>query len=143
MFPDFVPHTPLSSPKIPFHMRHDLCSKIMRVKLAHNGHDIAALAITFKNGECGVEVTIEWLEGVVEKKKKFGMPYGIFCSQNDAESWGLLPHCIGSMLASRTLKLSLPFTDDLLFLAPSIIPSAIHRQAPFGISCTNHNRGKC
>jgi len=37
-----------------------------------------------------VEVTIEWLEGVVEKKKKFGMPYGIFCSQNDAESWGLL-----------------------------------------------------
>ena len=90
MFPDFVPHTPLSSPKIPFHMRHDLCSKIMRVKLAHNGHDIAALAITFKNGECGVEVTIECLEGVVEKKKKFGLPYGIFSSQNDAESWGLL-----------------------------------------------------
>jgi hypothetical protein len=43
----------------------------MRVKLAHNGHDIEALAITFKNGECGVEVTIEWLEGIVEKKKKF------------------------------------------------------------------------
>lgn len=71
-------------------MRHDLCSKIMRVKLAHNGHDIEALAITFKNGECGVEVTIEWLEGIVEKKKKFGLPYGIFSSQNDAESWGLL-----------------------------------------------------
>ena len=52
MFPDFVPHTPLSSPKIPFHMRHDLCSKIMRVKLAHNGHDIEVLAITFKTGEC-------------------------------------------------------------------------------------------
>ena len=62
----------------------------MRVKLAHNGHDIEALAITFKNGECGVEVTIEWLQGIVEKKKKFGLPYGIFCSQNDAESSSLL-----------------------------------------------------
>ena len=71
-------------------MRHDLCSKIMRVKLAHNGHDIEALAITFKNGECGVQVKIEWLEGIVEKKKKFGLPYGIFCAQNDAESGGLL-----------------------------------------------------
>jgi len=88
-----------------------------------------------------VEVTIEWLEGVVEKKKKFGMPYGIFCSQNDAESSGLLPHCIGSMLASRTLKLSLPFTDDVLFSAFAI-PSAIHRQAPFGISCKNQDRGQ-
>jgi len=62
----------------------------MRVKLVHNGHDIEALAIRFKNGECGVEVTIEWLEGIVEKKKKFGLPYGIFSSQNDAESSGML-----------------------------------------------------
>ena len=35
-------------------------------------------------------MTIEWLEGLVEKKMKFGLPYGIFSSQNDAESWGLL-----------------------------------------------------
>jgi hypothetical protein len=62
----------------------------MLVKLAYNGHDVEALASIFKNREWGVEVTVEWLEGVAEKKKKFGLPYGIFSSQNDAESWGLL-----------------------------------------------------
>ena len=60
------------------------------MKLAHNGHDIEALASTFRNGEWGVHVTIEWLEGILEKKKKFELPYGIFSSQSDAESWGLL-----------------------------------------------------
>ena len=30
------------------------------------------------------------VRSIVEKKKKFGLPYGIFYSQNDAESWGLL-----------------------------------------------------
>ena len=30
------------------------------------------------------------VRSIVEKKKKFGVPYGIFCSQNDAESWAPL-----------------------------------------------------
>lgn len=60
------------------------------MKLAHKGHDIEARGTAFERGEWGVDVTIEWLDGAVEKKKKFGLPYGIFASQNDAESWGLL-----------------------------------------------------
>jgi len=60
------------------------------VKLAHNGHHIELLATTFKNGEWGVQVTIGWLEDLVQKEEKFGLPYGIFPSKNDAESWGLL-----------------------------------------------------
>jgi hypothetical protein len=96
-----------------------------------------------KTDECGVEVTIEWLEGVVEKKKKFGLHTEYSPRKTMLNRGAFLPHCVGSTMVSRTLKLSLPFTDDLLFLAPSIIPSAIHRQAPFGISCMNHNRGKC
>jgi hypothetical protein len=79
------------------------------------------------------------LEGIVEKKKKFGLPYGIFSSQNDAESWGLLA-------ALRWIDAGKPDTEalvaSLLFLAPSLIPSAIHRQAPFGISCNNQDRGQ-
>jgi len=62
------------------------------MKLAHNGHDIEALATTFKKGEWGTEVTIEWLDGIADKKNKFGLPYGIFSSKTDAESWGLLPY---------------------------------------------------
>jgi hypothetical protein len=31
----------------------------MRMKLAYHGHDIDAPAITFKNGEGGIDVTIE------------------------------------------------------------------------------------
>jgi len=60
------------------------------MKLAHHGHDIEAVASKCKNGEWSVEVMIEWLEGIVEKEKKFNLPHGIFVSQNDAESWGLL-----------------------------------------------------
>jgi hypothetical protein len=57
------------------------------MKLAHHGHDIEAVASKCKNGEWSVEVMIEWLEDIVEKEK---IPHGIFVSQNDAESWGLL-----------------------------------------------------
>ena len=60
------------------------------MKLAHNGHDIEVRAIVLERGEWGVEGTIGWLDGAVENKKKFGLPYGIFSSQNDAETWGLL-----------------------------------------------------
>ena len=90
-------------------MGHGLCSKIMRVKLAHNSHDIEALVITFKNGECEIDVTIEWLEDIVEKKMKFGLPYGIFSSQTDAESWALLA-------ASHWIDSGKPHTDLVSFL---------------------------
>jgi hypothetical protein len=79
----------------------------MRVKLTHHGHDIEALASRFANGEWGVEVTVEWLEGIVEKGKKFGLPYGIFPSQNDAESWGLLA-------ALRWIEAGKPDTEALV-----------------------------
>jgi len=81
----------------------------MRVKLSHNGHDIEALAIKFKSGECGIEVIIEWLEGIAEKKMKFGLPYGIFSSQTDAESWGLLA-------ALRWIDAGKPRTELVSFL---------------------------
>jgi hypothetical protein len=74
------------------------------LKLSHTAYDIEALGILFKHGEWGVEVTIECLENVAEKKNQFGLPYGMFRSQGDAESWACLPRRpIGSMLASRTL----------------------------------------
>jgi hypothetical protein len=62
------------------------------MKLAYNGHDIDSVAINSDNGHWGVDVTIEWFEGleyIVEKKRKFG-PYEMFSSQTDAEAWGVL-----------------------------------------------------
>jgi hypothetical protein len=59
------------------------------LKLAYNGHDIEAVATKFKNGDWGVEVTIEWIEDsqeILEKNKKFS-PYEMVSSENDAESW--------------------------------------------------------
>lgn len=96
-------------------MRHDLCSKIMRVKLAHNGHDIEALAITFKNGECGVEVTIEWLEALLRRKRNSACHTEYSVRKTMLNPGPRLPHCVGSMLVRRTLKLSSPFSDESLF----------------------------
>lgn len=72
-------------------MGHNLCSKLMPMKLAYNGHDIEAVATKSKQGDWGVEVTIEWIDSqeLVEEKKKFS-PYEMFSSENDAESWGML-----------------------------------------------------
>lgn len=92
-------------------MRHNLCSKTMRMKLAYNGHDIEAVATKSKQGAWGVEVTIEWLEdsqGIVEKNKKFN-PYEIFSSENDAESWGMLA-------AVRWIDSGKPNTEALVTL---------------------------
>jgi hypothetical protein len=51
------------------------------LKLSHTAYDIEALGILFKHGEWGVEVTIECLENVAEKKNQFGLPYGMFRSK--------------------------------------------------------------
>jgi uncharacterized protein YfkK (UPF0435 family) len=83
----------------------------MRMKLAYNGHDIEAIATKFKNGDWGVEVTIEWLEdlrNIVDKKQKFG-PNEMFSSQNDAESWGMLA-------ALRWIDAGKPNTEALVTL---------------------------
>ena len=78
------------------------------MKLAYNGHDIEAAATKFKNGDSGVEVTVEWLEGSVEKNKKFS-PYKMFSSENDAESWGMLA-------AVRWIDAGKPNTESLVTL---------------------------
>ena len=85
--------------------------KNMRMKLAYNGHDIEAIATKFKNGDWGVQVTIEWIEGsqeIIEKNKKFS-PYEMFPSENDAESWGMLA-------AVRWIDSGKPNTEALVTL---------------------------
>ena len=57
--------------------------------LEYKGHRIDALASPSNNGDWGVEVTLIWTDGTVERKRKFG-PYQAFFSATDAESWGLL-----------------------------------------------------
>jgi hypothetical protein len=104
----------------------------MRVKLAHNSHDIEALVITFKNGECEIDVTIEWLEDIVEKKMKFGLPYGIFSSQNDAEAWGLLA-ALRWTDAGKPHLISFPFSDTFALAAcnKDRQPFAVKRRLEF------------
>jgi hypothetical protein len=52
------------------------------LKLSHTAYDIEALGILFKHGEWGVEVTIECLENVAEKKTNSG--YHTECSVRKA-----------------------------------------------------------
>ena len=77
---------------------------------------------------------IEWLKGLVERKKNFALRHEIFMSQNDAESWGLLV-AVRSIDTGKADTEAFVTDAETLLLPPSIPqgcqPFTVNRRLEF------------